>query len=316
MIWHGDSRRQGAGCPQHPAGTLRGLCEGCASLPERGGRLQLVPGLPLNATPSRPRLSHALDRLRGRRPGQSRPSKNALGAGYTRKPVSAPASSTAQALAMPSLLGQQNAVPWKRLRNRRSGRQSGRQGGHPQPSRGPRRAPLPCPVMLLCLAWARSGRRSAPFAGSPASSLPLPVPRGQHSGHTCPHPRCCLQLPVPPEDSVPGSPAGGEREAAGDTWERAAGWPGLPTQCLQPRPRQGSPARARPGPASGASLLPWFQAFLGAENRNQPCVFQAARLLRNSCLSLGTETAFCPPLAPFRERDSCCLRAGFLVCSD
>lgn len=307
MIWHGDSRRQGAGCPQHPAGTLRGLCEGCASPPERGGRLQLVPGLPLNATPSRPRLSHALDRLRGRRPGQSRPSKNALGAGYTRKPVSAPASSTAQALAMPSLLGQQNAVPWKRLRNRRSGRQSGRQGGHPQPSRGPRRAPLPCPVMLLCLAWARSGRRSAPFAGSPASSLPLPVPRGQHSGHTCPHPRCCLQLPVPPEDSVPGSPAGGEREAAGDTWERAAGWPGLPAQCLQPRPRQGSPARARPGPASGASLLPWFQAFLGAENRNQPCVFQAARLLRNSCLSLGTETAFCPPLAPFRERDTCCL---------
>lgn len=312
MIWHGDSRRQGAGCPQHPAGTLRGLCEGCASLPERGGRLQLVPGIPLNATPSRPQLSHALDRLRGRRPGQSRPSKNALGAGYTRKPVSAPASSTAQALAMPSLLGQQNAVPWKRLRNRRSGRQ----GGHPRPSRGPRRAPLPCPVMLLCLAWARSGRRSAPFAGSPASSLPLPVPRGQHSGHTCPHPRCCLQLPVPPEDSVPGSPAGGEREAAGDTWERAAGWPGLPAQCLQPRPRQGSPARARPGPASGASLLPWFQAFLGAENRNQPCVFQAARLLRNSCLSLGTETAFCPPLAPFRERDSCCLRAGFLVCSD
>lgn len=312
MIWHGDSRRQGAGCPQHPAGTLRGLCEGCASLPERGGRLQLVPGLPLNATPSRPRLSHALDRLRGRRPGQSRPSKNALGAGYTRKPVSAPASSTAQALAMPSLLGQQNAVPWKRLRNRLSGRQ----GSHPRPSRGPHRAPLPCPVMLLCLAWARSGRRSAPFAGSPASSLPLPVPRGQHSGHTCPHPRCCLQLPVPPEDSVPGSPAGGEREAAGDTWERAAGWPRLPAQCLQPRPRQGSPARARPGPASGASLLPWFQAFLGAENRNQPCVFQAARLLRNSCLSLGTETAFCPPLAPFRERDTCCLRAGFLVCSD
>lgn len=303
MIWHGDSRRQGAGCPQHPAGTLRGLCEGCASLPERGGRLQLVPGLPLNATPSRPRLSHALDRLRGRRPGQSRPSKNALGAGYTRKPVSAPASSTAQALAMPSLLGQQNAVPWKRLRNRLSGRQ----GGHPRPSRGPHRAPLPCPVMLLCLAWTRSGRRSAPFAGSPASSLPLPVPRGQHSGHTCPHPRCCLQLPVPPEDSIPGSPAGGEQEAAGDTWERAAGWPGLPAQCLQPRPRQGSPARARPGPASGASLLPWFQAFLGAENRNQPCVFQAARLLRNSCLSLGTETAFCPPLAPFRERDTCCL---------
>lgn len=210
---------------------------------------------------------------------------------------------------MPSLLGQQNAVPWKRLRNRRSGRQ----GGHPRPSRGPHRAPLPCPVMLLCLAWTRSGRRSAPFAGSPASSLPLPVPRGQHSGHTCPHPRCCLQLPVPPEDSIPGSPAGGEQEAAGDTWERAAGWPGLPAQCLQPRPRQGSPARARPGPASGASLLPWFQAFLGAENRNQPCVFQAARLLRNSCLSLGTETAFCPPLAPFRERDSCCLRAGFLV---
>lgn len=264
MIWHGDSRRQGAGCPQHPAGTLRGLCEGCASLPERGERLQLVPGLPLNATPSRPQLSHALDRLRGRRPGQSRPSKNALGAGYTRKPVSAPASSTAQALAMPSLLGQQNAVPWKRLRNRRSGRQ----GGHPRPSRGPRRAPLPCPVMLLCLAWARSGRRSAPFAGSPASSLPLPVPRGQHSGHTCPHPRCCLQLPVPPEDSVPGSPAGGEREAAGDTWERAAGWPGLPAQSAAPaspglscqgpaRPGQrGLPSAVVPGVSGGGKQKP------------------------------------------------------------
>lgn len=168
MIWHGDSRRQGAGCPQHPAGTLRGLCEGCASLPERGGRLQLVPGLPLNATPSRPRLSHALDRLRGRRPGQSRPSKNALGAGYTRKPVSAPASSTAQALAMPSLLGQQNAVPWKRLRNRRSGRQ----GGHPRPSRGasPRAPPVPCHAVVLGLGPLGTQKRA--FCWEPCKLAP------------------------------------------------------------------------------------------------------------------------------------------------
>ena len=44
------------------------------------------------------------------------------------------------------------------------------------------------------------------------------------------------------------------------------------------------------------------QAFLGAENRNQPCVFQAARLLRNSGLSPSMGTPFfCPPLTPFRK---------------
>lgn len=169
--------------------------------------------------------------------------------------------------------------------------------------------------MLLCLAWARFGRRSAAFAGRPASSLPLSMPRGRPSGHTCPLFR---QLPssslgllkivslgaqLVGSGGQQGTPVNGRRAGPGFLCQQHS--------VCAPRPRQGSP-----GPASGASLLLWFQAFLGAENRNQPCVFQAARLLRNSCLSLRTETAFCPPLAPFREGDTCRFQGGFLFCAD
>lgn len=71
------------------------------------------------------------------------------------------------------------------------------------------------------------------------------------------------------------------------------------------------PGLVRALPASGASLPLWFQACLGAENRNQPCVFQAARLLRSSCLSPEIPCFRSPP-APFREEGTCSPQAGFL----
>lgn len=169
MIWHGDSRRQGAGCPQHPAGTLRGLCEGCASLPERGGRLQLVPGLPLNATPSRPRLSHALDRLRGRRPGQNRPSKNALGAGYTRKPVSAPASKQhGPGPGHAELVGTA-----KRSAMETIAQPPEREAGRPpaaQPGASPRAPPVPCHAVVLGLGPLGTQKRA--FCWEPCKLAP------------------------------------------------------------------------------------------------------------------------------------------------
>ena len=161
--------------------------------------------------------------------------------------------------------------------------------------------PPPIPLgILLCLAWAAFGLRSASFAGRPASSLPLFAPRGSPAGSHAPILAAAIQpllLPkVRPRGPSwrPGTPGSGHLS-----------WPGASlckhSVCI--------PGLVRALPASGASL--WFQAFLGAENRNQPCVFQAARLLRNSCLSPEIPCSRSPP-APFREEGTCSPQAGFL----
>lgn len=172
-------------------------------------------------------------------------------------------------------------------------------------------APLPCPCYAVVLGVGSLWTQKRCFCWEACKlAPPFHAKRPAQRAHVPPVPAAAFQLPGPPEDSVPGS-AGG-RQGTPVNGRRAG--PGFLCQqhsVCAPRPRQGSP-----GPASGASLLLWFQAFLGAENRNQPCVFQAARLLRNSCLSLRTETAFCPPLAPFREGDTCRFQGGFLFCAD
>lgn len=90
------------------------------------------------------------------------------------------------------------------------------------------------PLVLLCLAWARFGLRSAPFAGRPASSLPLSVPGGQPSWHTRPLflllPSSCQFLPK----TASSGPLWQRPEVPGDAWEWASELARLPS-CRQHR---------------------------------------------------------------------------------
>lgn len=139
------------------------------------------PRVPLNATPSRPRLSRGLDRRGGRRPGCSWPSKMCwmLGALENQRLTSSQQHCpgpghpevvvTAKPSAMETIVQPQE-----------------QEAGQPPSARCLAAFPSRALVMLLCLARPRFGLRSAAFAGRPASSLPLSMPRGRHSWHTRP----------------------------------------------------------------------------------------------------------------------------------
>lgn len=109
-------------------------------------------------------------------------------------------------------------------------------------------APLPCPCYAVVLGVGSLWTQKRCFCWEACKlAPPFHAKRPAQRAHVPPVPAAAFQLPGPPEDSVPGSAAGGERGAAGNTCERAAGWPGLPVsaaQCLCPA---ASPGLSRPG---------------------------------------------------------------------
>ena len=137
--------------------------------------------------------------------------------------------------------------------------------------------------------------QGALFAETPTGLLPLLMPRGGPAASGAPIPTAAFQRPVLLEARSLGTPRSGH-----PSWRR----PSLYEQrrvCTQ----------AWLGTPSPLGL----QAFLGAEDRNQPCVFQAARLLRNSRLSPETPSPTQPrPLS--EKRIPAPLPAGFLFSSE
>lgn len=168
--------------------VLLGICEVTAKDPHLclngSGRLQLVPGPLLIAMLSGPQtVQRTGQRQRlNTRPGQAL--KNVLAARPTRK-----STSRLQPAALPRTRpsrgccdsktqchGNGCATPGAGCLESRAGPQLGASlclCSHPL-------------VTLLCLAGACFGLRSAAFAGRPASSRPLFMPRGQYSWHMCP----------------------------------------------------------------------------------------------------------------------------------
>ena len=131
---------------------------------------------------------------------------------------------------------------------------------------------------LRSSAGAPSGLWSPLLAETPTGSLPLFMANRQP---------CCLPALVLPE-------ARGRacELVAGDAPQWASELAG-PSLCEQRRVC----TQAWPGSPSP----PGLQAFLGTEDRNQPCRFQAARLLRNSRLSPETPSPAQPwPLSEKR----------------
>ena len=181
--------------------------------------------------------------------------------------------------------------------NRRSGPPAGPGSCSPQGRAAALRrvggAALTCPPPS---AWESAElSQGALFAETPTGSLPLLMPRGGPAASGTPIPTAAFQRPILLEARALGTPCGGH-----PSWPR----PSLFEQrrvCTQ----------ACPGPPSPLGL----QAFLGAEDRNQPCVFQAARLLRNSRLSPETPSPTQPrPLS--EKRIPAPLPASFLFSSE
>lgn len=109
------------------------------------------------------------------------------------------------------------------------------------------------------------------------------------------------QLPLPRQIASPGRLA--EHEVAGDARSGHPSWPGLPSVNSTVCASQGWPGLpgARPGQAGPPSCC-GSRRFWGWKT-NQPCVLQAAKLLRNVCLGPGAGTPFSGrPLAAVRDR--------------
>lgn len=99
-------------------------------------------------------------------------------------------------------------------------------------------APLPCPCYAVVLGVGSLWTQKRCFCWEACKlAPPFHAKRPAQRAHVPPVPAAAFQLPGPPEDSVPGSAAGGERGAAGNTCERAAGWPGLPVSAAVFVPR-------------------------------------------------------------------------------
>lgn len=148
------------------------------------GRPQLVPGFPLNATLSGPRTDQQTGQRQRLKTRLGQALKNVLAARPTRKSIS-----RLQPAALPRTRPSRGCCDSKTQCHGNGCATPG--AGCLESRTGPfgwvlryvcTHHPL---VILLCLAWACVGLRSAAFAGRPASSLPLFMPRGQHSWHTC-----------------------------------------------------------------------------------------------------------------------------------
>ena len=140
------------------------------------------------------------------------------------------------------------------------------------------RPALPTHGGLRSSAGAPSGLWSPLSAETPTGSLPLFMASRQP---------CCLPALV-----LPKARGGACELVAGDAPQWASELAG-PSLCEQRRVC----AQAWPGSPSP----PGLQAFLGTEDRNQPCLFQAARLLRNSRLRPETPSPAQPwPLSEKR----------------
>lgn len=144
---------------------------------------------------------------------------------------------------------------------------------------------LPCHSVVLGAGspWTQK----SPFAGRPSSLLPLFRPQlPPPNPPAAPVLAAAFQLPAAPEDRVPVGPARGERWRLG-TPGSGHGAGRLPsvnnTVFASQALAAGSPFCCGPGVSGGGE-------------HNPPCVFQAARLLRESGLS--QELARPPPAHP------------------